>query len=401
MSGHERFEELCGLAVSGQIGAREWSELREHLEECPLCRETLTEFGKIGAEVLTEFSERVPAGVEAAMRSRFLDRARESGTPLSNYSPASPTANRWTRPLVLVPGLLAASLVLAAGGIYWRMRPQVSRATPEPSRMGVASTANVPSPATVDDQERGRLLDTVHSLEAQRKDLEGKLREAGAESADLHARLEQVDAELDAKNRELEAARAERGAATQRLADSERALANADAKLAAQEVQLTLARAEREKLIEQMNYEKANAEQARALVVAGKDGQGILAARNLHIVDVYDRDTTGKRRSFGRIFYVENQELIFYAYDLLDPRHANAEFYAWGSSLSPGQEVARLGILHNDGQNEKRWVLKYNDARVLAKLDSIFVTAETTANPAKPKGKHVLFAVLSDQPNHP
>jgi hypothetical protein len=162
-----------------------------------------------------------------------------------------------------------------------------------------------------------------------------------------------------------------------------------------------LARADKEKLIEHVNYEKANAEQAQALLAAGPDGQGILAARNLHIVDVYDADTTGKRRSFGRIFYVENQELVFYAYDLSDQRHANAEFYAWGAGLNPGQEVARLGILHNDGRSEKRWVLKYNDARVLSKLDSIFVTAETGSNPDKPKGKRVLFAVLAGQPNHP
>jgi len=38
----------------------------------------------------------------------------------------------------------------------------------------------------------------------------------------------------------------------------------------------------------------------------------LVATRNLHIVDVYDADSTGKRdRSFGRVFYVEGKSLVF------------------------------------------------------------------------------------------
>jgi hypothetical protein len=213
--------------------------------------------------------------------------------------------------------------------------------------------------------------------------------------------MKDLAAETEIKNRELTAVRSTGAVATERLTETQSALEKADSRLAAQEVQITLARADKEKLAQELAHEKASSEQARALLATSKDGQSILASRNLHIVDVYDADTRGKRRSFGRIFYVENQELIFYAYDLSDPRHANAEFYAWGAGLSPGEEVARLGVLHNDGKSEKRWVLKYNDASVLAKLDSIFVTAETGSNPDKPKGKRVLFAVLAGQPNHP
>src|SRR5258708_24391459 len=34
----------------------------------------------------------------------------------------------------------------------------------------------------------------------------------------------------------------------------------------------------------------------------------LVAARNLHIVDVYDADSNGKRqRSFGRVFYIEGK----------------------------------------------------------------------------------------------
>lgn len=246
-----------------------------------------------------------------------------------------------------------------------------------------------------------RLLAKTRELETGRHVLEVQLSTSAANQSQLVSRLKDLSFEIESKNRELTVARSEGAVTARRLTETQSALEKDDSKIAGQEVQITLAKADKEKLAEELVYVRTGAEQARALLATSKDGQSILAARNLHIVDVYDADTRGKQRSFGRIFYVENQELIFYAYDLSDPRHANAEFYAWGARSAPGEEVARLGILHNDGQSEKRWVLKYNDSSVLAKLDSIFVTAETGNNPEKPKGKRVLFAVLGGQANHP
>jgi hypothetical protein len=283
------------------------------------------------------------------------------------------------------------------------MRPQPDRSASTEAAAQSAKSAyeSSPVPQAANSQELDRLLAKTRQQEADRHVLEVKLNTSAAYESQLESRVKELSVELEGKKNELTAARSEGAITAQRLGETESALGKADAKLGAEEVQVTLAKADKEKLAEALAYERANAEQARALLATSKDGQGILAARNLHIVDVYDADTRGKRRSFGRIFYVENQELIFYAYDLSDPRHANAEFYAWGAGLSPGEEVARLGILLSDGKSEKRWVLKYNDASVLSKLDSIFVTAETASNPDKPKGKRVLFAVLAGQPNHP
>jgi hypothetical protein len=118
-------------------------------------------------------------------------------------------------------------------------------------------------------------------------------------------------------------------------------------------------------------------------------------------VDVYDADGRGKRSAFGRVFYVEGKELIFYAYDLADPRHANPHFYAWGKGVNQSAFVAKLGIFHNDGKDEGRWVLRVDDPGVLAKIDSLFVTVEGSQNAEKPHGKTLLYAVLGGQPNHP
>jgi hypothetical protein len=404
MPGHEHFEELCALAASGQISPDEWQRLREHVEICSSCAETLGDFGRFGADLMVEFSGSVPDGLHAEMRSRFLDRARETGTQLSYYPPAGARPRTWKRSSVVLTGLLAASILLGVVGAYFWMHSGLVRSASTERATETAKNAHESSAGTVqgaDKQELDRLLAKTHELETDRHVLEVKLSASAANQSELETRMKDLTAELERKTREMAAARSEGAVTAQRLTEAQSALEKADSKIAAREVQVTLAKADKEKLTEELVYERTSAEQARALLATSKDGQSILAARNLHIVDVYDADTSGKRRSFGRIFYVENQELIFYAYDLSDPRHANAEFYAWGARLAPGEEVARLGILHNDGQSEKRWVLKYNDASVLAKLDSIFVTAETSSNPDKPKGKRVLFAVLAGQANHP
>jgi hypothetical protein len=404
MPGHEHFEELCALAASGQISPEEWQRLREHLDVCTSCAETLGDFGNIGADLLTEYSGSIPDGLHAEMRSRFLDRARETGTQLGYYPPAAAPPRTWKRSSMVFTGLMAASILLGIAGMYFRLYPRLHAPASTGPAAEVAKSRDQSSQNAVeasDGPKVDELLTKIRLLEAERSGLQTRLSGAIADQAQLESRMKDLATEIESRNRELTAVRSEGAVTAERLTEAQSALKKADSRMAAQEVQISLARADKDKLAEELAYEKASSEQARALLATSKDGQSILASRNLHIVDVYDADTRGKRRSFGRIFYVENQELIFYAYDLSDPRHANAEFYAWGAGLSPGEEVARLGVLHNDGKSEKRWVLKYNDASVLAKLDSIFVTAETGSNPAKPKGKRVLFAVLAGQPNHP
>ena len=72
------------------------------------------------------------------------------------------------------------------------------------------------------------------------------------------------------------------------------------------------------------------------------DVRDLVVARNLHIIDVHDRDGDGKsQRAFGRIFYTEGKSLIFYAYDLGDPRKVDAKvsFYVWGGRLGAEKPV--------------------------------------------------------------
>lgn len=402
MPEHERFEELCALAASGQITSEGWEVLQEHLESCPSCAETLGDFGKIGADLMAEFATFVPPGRLAEMRSRFLDRARQAGGNLSPYPLPSVPKPAWNVPSVVLSGCIAATILLILGGAFIRRREAPLRA--DGAERGM--TKNVAADSQKNSSEPGvqrsqEFLAIVKTLEQERDALRAKLNSTEAREGQLGTRVTELSSQLAVEGQQVASAQSDRQATILRLAQVESSLDAARSEQLAQEVRLGSAQNQIESLNQQLLYERANSEREKALLAAGKDGQSIIAARNLHIIDVYDADGRGKRRSFGRVFYVEGQELVFYAYDLFDPRHANAQFYAWGAGGVPGETVTRLGILHSDGQNEQRWVLKYGDTRVLSRLDSIFVTAETANDPEKPKGRRVLFAVLGGQPNHP
>jgi hypothetical protein len=135
------------------------------------------------------------------------------------------------------------------------------------------------------------------------------------------------------------------------------------------------------------------------------DEIGSLAtARNLHIIDVHDSNAAGKRqRAFGRVFYVEGRSLVFYAYDLTAAHtQKNITFHLWGEQAGSKETTLSLGILHDDDPKERRWALKFDDPKVLAKINSVYVTAESASkhNDA-PHGPRVLYAYFGAQPNHP
>jgi hypothetical protein len=154
-----------------------------------------------------------------------------------------------------------------------------------------------------------------------------------------------------------------------------------------------------------MSDESEALEQQEALAAKGIDIRDLVVARNLHIIDVHDRDGEGKnQRAFGRIFYTEGKSLIFYAYDLTDPPKVDAKvsFYVWGERLGAEKPIRSLGIFHSDDANDGRWVLTFDDPQVLAQINSVFVTVESSKKTIKePGGRRVLFAFLGDKPNHP
>lgn len=109
---HTYFEVMCSLAASGQLTKTEQAELREHSEDCVLCRDRLVEMRRLGfqlflARAFKTPSKRLPNG----MKQRFAARAISEGVPLSSPSPGTGfSALGMVTVLLLVLLLVAATL---------------------------------------------------------------------------------------------------------------------------------------------------------------------------------------------------------------------------------------------------------------------------------------------------
>jgi hypothetical protein len=114
-------------------------------------------------------------------------------------------------------------------------------------------------------------------------------------------------------------------------------------------------------------------------------------------------DRTGKtQKPYGRVFYTKGKSLIFFAFDLDQAQRKDANiFQAWGRRGSHRQQAFNLGIFYEDNASKKRWILKFDDPKMLAQIDAVFVTIEPKGGSQKPSTKPFLFAYLNADPNHP
>jgi hypothetical protein len=157
-------------------------------------------------------------------------------------------------------------------------------------------------------------------------------------------------------------------------------------------------------LAQSLQEERENIERERQLLSVSNDVRQLMGARNLHIIDVLDvNGGSGSTKAFGRVFYAEGQSLIFYAFDLPSGRLSPAKytFHAWGQAEARPQFPRELGVFEVDNHDQRRWVLKMNDSKMLTGIDSVFVTAESLGEAKEPRGKKLLYAYIGGQPNHP
>jgi hypothetical protein len=134
------------------------------------------------------------------------------------------------------------------------------------------------------------------------------------------------------------------------------------------------------------------------------EAKEILGARDLHIVDVYDVDKTGKSsRTYGRIYYVNHHLLVFYAFDLVKAAksHVAAAFQAWGFRQPNSATAESLGLFYLDSETQNRWTLRVSDPQVLSRIDTVFVTVEPPKGSPFPRGRRLLVASLAGPANHP
>ncbi len=405
MNTHEQYEELCALAASGQASPDELTDLRAHLENCPGCRSAAYDFTQVSAQALSQLAaKRLHCQIPSGMTQRFVARARSEGIEMTreNVTKTMPTNRR-----VLFAGMGAVAAVLLIAGFLTIGKHKSSPVDGGHGQLpGYATTVPSPSvpPQIAQAQDNG-LQQELASARAEMNSMGTTIRVQRAELESASRAKDSLNSRLTEAQQENARIQSERGQLEARNAGLEAEVAKSRSEKNAGDVALTVQEAELRELQNKLADQAAALGQQEELTAKGSDVRDLVVARNLHIIDVHDRDGNGKsQRAFGRIFYTEGKSLIFYAYDLADPRKLDAKvsFYVWGERLGADKPISSLGVFHNDDPKDDRWVLTCDNPNVLAQINSVFVTVESSRKAVKePGGKRILFAFLGEKPNHP
>jgi hypothetical protein len=419
---HHEFESLCALSTTGELTAEEWARLTEHLAHCDACREAKRQYEQVisttmpalAVESLAEQEEESAPGswsIEEA-EAQLMESLRDEPAPVRVASVSSSSLRSISRWKPALRYALAASILLACGFAGYRIgvlqergpvdshEPATSLAPSNPARMNPPASIPTPSLAkkiTPDDGQAGASRNQVRMSEVELAKLKGQLAqledELAKRSADLDRSLE-ARADLD---RQLALAQANQQSLQAKLSQTSEQPPQGtpqSLELKTQVRDLTAALADKDREIGE----------ERELLQHDRDIRNLIGARNLYIAEIYDVAKSGDtQKPFGRVFYTKDKSLIFYGYDLDQQKGVRkaSTFQAWGSHGADRQNAVSLGLLYQDDANQKRWVLKFKDAKTIAKIDAVFITVEPDGGSAKPTTKPLLFTYLRLDPNHP
>jgi len=426
MNGHEHYQDLAALAAGGHLSGHEYADFKSHLEVCASCRREFAEYEDM---LFNQFplvdlnTKRLSGSVQfssspRAYRDRFLAHARAQGIPISGDGE---TGRSWWAnlsetigsPLVGAYGAILILCVIAGLFTYRLHQLQGTElAREKEARVLEDKIAAV-------NKENSALEKHVSDLSkenGQATELQTRLTGSQAQYAELTARYAKLEAELkDASLRaqgmrtEIQAGNEREHGLANKLKETESSLAKVthDFQNLSHPIDATRT-ADNALHLRDLEVQLADAneslDKAKKLLAADHDIRDLMGARNLHITDVFDIDERGKtKKPFGRVFYTEGKSLIFYAFDLGKSKSAppDRSYQVWGYQEAADGSAQSLGILFQDDLKQNRWVLKFNDAAVLAGIDAMFVTSEPRGGSRKPTGQKLLYAYLGAKPNHP
>jgi hypothetical protein len=416
---HQEFQELCALSTTGELTVEESARLTEHLAHCDSCREAKRQYERLIATTIPtlgaessehEDGEDAPGfwSLDEA-EAKLMESLRHEPAPSASRPVSRPVSSRWK----LALRFAAAAAILAAASLAgYRIgvlrghgsattiassAPTVSRVEP---RLNPSVDANAPAQesrtAPADDQAAA-LRKQVHLDQG--------------EIARLNDQLNQVEKELADRNADLDRSVGERADLYNKLAEAQSNALSLEARLSligkatSEDTQQSLGlKGQVNDLDEAIKEKDRQIADERELLDRDRDIRNLIGARNLYIAEIYDVGQSGDtQKPFGRVFYTKDKSLIFYGYDLDQQPGVKraAAFQAWGGRGADRQHAVSLGLLYKDDVNQKRWVLKFNDAKTISQIDAVFVTVEPEGGSAKPSGKPLLFTYLRLDPNHP
>ena len=405
---HDEFIALSTLFFAGELTDEEWALLQVHLAYCDSCRTRFEEYQRLHADVIPLMAASASAESESsAITSGFsLEAAEQRLMAQVNTAPAAREPRRQRKiPWALAAALLAACALGISGLLYFQFVPLRRNAAQQPALPQNSLRASKPvasanhevqlSPApkaTAPDTEK--LRERLDAAEEQYKQSNLTVADVTQQLAAARTEWKKNSDERDALHQQLTNAQWE----VQSLRVSSAAASGAEqarvARVAFLETRLRELSASLDEKDRMLALDKD-------FLAHDREIRDLIAARNLYITDIFDVKDNGRTaKPFGRIFYTKDKSLVFYGYDL-DKQAGYKQavaFQAWGSG--DAQPDVNLGLFYQDG-TQKRWVLRFNDTKTLARLNKVFVTVEPRGGSAKPTGKQILMAYLRVQPNHP
>lgn len=405
---HDQCEELCALAAGGLLEGREFVDFQAHMKECGKCRAEFEELSSLVTQELPQVPGRFRQKLETMRakplpysRQRFFRRARAEGMTFSREVETGIRSVLWYfRPAaMLAPG---AVLVVVAVGLtvyHFRETPDTRRGndaveaqqTIELKRENSALTASI-----------SRLNESIAAGQRENRDLRLQLGTAAATAETLRRNREQARAETERSSGQnaqlLEESRNQEKLlveARDEAARSSQLRVNDEASLVEQQTHIT-------ELTNKLRIASATLDMERHLAAVGKNIPELMAARQLHVIDVHDTDPNGNpSEAFGRVFLTEGKSLTFYAFDFNEDGAANAKrsFQVWAVPEASRNSARSLGFLHVDAKAQGRWVLRVDNPELVKEINSVFVTVEP-AGGTQPSGQKMLYAYLGEA-NHP
>jgi hypothetical protein len=401
---HEHYKSLCALAAGGLMESAEIVDFQAHLKECIKCRSDYEELSDLVTCVLPQaqgaFQQKLGERRAKPLpdsRQRFLRRARAEGVVFSREVEGPVRSSPWYfRPVSILASVAVLALIAVSLSIYRiRETPRTARATEGAAAQQIAELKRQNSTLAANVS---RLNDSVAAGQRKIQNLRSKLatenlRRSGELSGRDAARSTSQSAQLLEESRNQEKMLAE---ARDEATRSSQLRVNDEASMVEQQARIT-------ELTNKLRLASATLDQERQLVAAGSDIRELMAARQLHVIDVRDIDPNGNRsEAFGRVFLTEGKSLTFYAFDLNEgmAESATRSFQVW-AGLEAGTKTARsLGFLHLDAKAQGRWVLRVENPQLVKEIKSVFVTIEPAAGGKQPLGQKMLYAYLGDA-NHP
>jgi hypothetical protein len=417
---HQEFQELCALSTTGELTLKEWVRLTEHLAHCDSCREakrqyerlTVTTIPALGTESSAEEGAEVASGswsLEEA-EAKLMESLRDQPAPSGGHTISHASSSGWRH----VRRCAAAALILTAWSVagYRIGLSRGARSDAAAVQVGSSAPSNppraipsVPAAVPAHQDKTPPVDDKAAALRDQARLYRRR------ELIRLKDQLSQVEMELTERNADLDRSAEERANLKGKLDEAHTNALSLEARLSlvgnetSEDIRQSLALKEQVSdlnvAIKEKNKQIADEHE---LLERDRDIRNLIGARNLYIAEIYDVGQSGDtQKAFGRIFYTKDKSIIFYGYDLdQQPSVKRAcVFQAWGGRGADRQHAVSLGLLYKDDMNQKRWVLKFNDAKAISEFDAVFITAEPKGGSKKPTGNPLLFTLLHLDPNHP